>query len=155
MAITSSVLTEQAPQRDGRMRVSELHTDHRGLTYVRTYIANAEEDLAMALAAYAVQLDAQTQNEEGERNLRAILDGRFNAVTAQYLTVAQVRQRLRAFYQQATGAEVAKLAAFFLTLTDNQLQTLFGVSAGQVAALKTRLQARVDAGAAADTLAGE
>lgn len=62
--------------------------------------------------------------------------------TFNYSTIAQLRTRLRQRYQAATQLEVGKLAAFFLTLTDNQLKAVFGVDDVQLVTLKTRLQNR-------------
>ena len=155
MAITSSVIQNDAPQADGRRRVTEAHTDHLGVVHSRTYLADAETDVVAALAPRASQLVAELADAEFARNLTRILARQTTGLTTQHLTLAQLRQRLRAFYQTADRLEVCLLAAFFLTLTDAQLQSLFGVTAGQLPALKARLQARADVLTALESATGE
>ncbi len=155
MAIVNSQSVGDSAQIDGRRRITEAHTDHLGLVHLRTYLADAGFDVVAQLAARAGELEVGLADDEFRRNLRRILQRAAGGVTAQHLTLAQLRQRLRAFYQQAQPLEVCLLATFFLTLTNAQLQTMFEVTAGQVAALRTRLQARADITTALDSAIGE
>jgi hypothetical protein len=144
-------------QHDGRRRITERHTDHVGRVYRRTYLIDAVANIAARLTAFAVQLDAQLSEEEFQANLQAILTRQYTLLRAQYATFAQHRARLRLYYRdEATRLDVALIALYFLTLTDAQLQTIFGVSAGaQTTALKARLQVRADIIPALDAATGE
>lgn len=156
MAIVTST-TSSAPQRDGRLRVEERHTDHLGRVHLRTYLVPADTDLAARLSATATALEAQLAEEEFQRNLRAIKNRQYGRLTAQYATLAQHQARLRIYYRdEASMLEVALIATYLLTLTDARLQNIFGVSAGaQTTALKSRLQVRADIITGLDAATGE
>lgn len=65
--------------------------------------------------------------------------------TFRHSTAAQLRTALRQRFRTARGIALANLAEFCLTLTNAQLQSLFGVAAGaETTALRARLQAKVD-----------
>lgn len=155
MTIASSVLREDALQTDGRRRVTEAHTDHLGAVYLRTYLATGGFDAAAQLAARAAEIETQLADEEFGRDLDRITQRLFTGLTTNHLTLAQLRTRLRAYYVQATPLEVCVLATFFLTLSDAQLQSLFSVTAGQLPALKARLQTRADLLISLDAATGE
>jgi hypothetical protein len=72
-----------------------------------------------------------------------------------YSTIAQNVTALRRRFAESRGVRACRLAKWLLGRTDAQLRTAFGVTQGQIAALRTRLQERADAGDAADGKAGE
>ena len=62
------------------------------------------------------------------------------ALSFRYSTPAQLHTRLRGRYQQATGLEACRLAAWFLAnLTDRELGAAFQRTMAELAALKSRL----------------
>lgn len=58
-AVVRSEIIDVAPQADGRRYVTEVHTTDGGATYQRTYLADADLDIAAACAQYAVSLAEQ------------------------------------------------------------------------------------------------
>lgn len=144
MTIISSVIIEDALQRDTRRRIGEAHTDHLGRVHTVTYLAERSDDVQAILTARATALATQLAQEEFALNLTAIFEQRYNALTAQHLTIMQIRVRLRQAFQTANQLEACLLAAYFVTLTDAQLQNVFGVDSAQVVTLRQRLQNRAD-----------
>jgi hypothetical protein len=138
MSIVSSVIADISRQNDGRRWVHETHTDHTGVTWVRDWLATAIENLDTALAAYAVQLASDLARVEAEDWISQIkVDGSLVTVSLVHATLATIRQALRAAYRDATRTEAVMIGDFLSTLTDGQLQTLFGLTAGQVTTLRT------------------
>lgn len=138
MSIVSSVIAATDTQRDGRRWVRELHTDHVGVQYVRNYLAGAADNLTTALAAYALVLVANSNLEEIAKNVATItVDGSLASPTLVYSTLAENRTVLREVYRNATRTEAIMIGDFLNTLTDNQLATVFGITTGQAATLRT------------------
>ena len=59
-----------------------------------------------------------------------------------YTTRAQLLARIRDRYRTATGLEVVKAGVFLSEASDVELRAAFGVSQGQVASVRGRLQAQ-------------
>lgn len=72
MPIVSSVVLEDRVQVDGRRSVSELHTDHLGVQYPVSYMAEAKDDVGVVLVARAAQLEADLAAAEIAANLAAV-----------------------------------------------------------------------------------
>lgn len=155
MPIVSTEIVEDRIQIDGRRFIAERHVDHLGVGHVIRYLAESAADPNAVASARIAVLEQQLAAWEMGKNFVAILDGRFDDVTAQHNTVDSVRTAIREFYQTATGEQVGRLAAFLLTLSDAQLRALFNITQAQVPTLRVRLQARVDALNAVLTAAGE
>ena len=68
MAITSSIITENAVQVDGRRWIREKHTDHTGAQHFYSYIAHPGQDVDAILAARATALWEQLVEEELQKN---------------------------------------------------------------------------------------
>jgi hypothetical protein len=140
LPIVSSVVVQDAAQRDGRRAVRERHTDQLGLTCDVFYLAEAAASAPAALAVHAGVIDAGLITAELDANERAALAQQ--SPTFNYCTLAQFRTRLRQRFSEFTGWDLVRLGKFIngLGLSDAQLQSLFGVSAGaQLTALKTKL----------------
>lgn len=76
--------------------------------------------------------------------------------TFRYSTPAQLRQRVRQEFKNATGRRLHKIAAWAdANLTDVQLQNVFGITAPQAVTLRTKLQAMAARLNAFDTEAGQ
>ena len=58
-------------------------------------------------------------------------------ITLKESTVAQNAAAVRAVYKDMTQLQAVFTGEFLSTLTDNQLQNAFGLTAGQVTALRT------------------
>lgn len=145
MPITASIIVEDRVQRDLRRSIRERHTDHLGGVQDVAYLAEANADASATMAARVATIEAQLAAAELAKDIALILSGDYAGVTAQHVSVAEVRAALRALYQTATADQVGRIAGFLLTLTDAQLRTLFNMTQAQVTNLKVRLQAKVDA----------
>lgn len=137
MSIASSFIESTSLQKDGRSWVHEVHTDQIGAQYDRNYLADAGFDTAAALAAYATQLASDIQAQEIARNIADVTaNGSLANPTTVYSTAAQNFTALRAVYQFATQVQAIMIGDFLNTLTSNQLQNAFGLTAGQVTTLR-------------------
>lgn len=67
MAITSSTITEDRAQADGRRRIVERHTRDDGPDYFVTYLAPAGDDVSARMAARVADLNATFAAEASER----------------------------------------------------------------------------------------
>jgi hypothetical protein len=138
VAIVSSVIEEMGLQKDGRSWVREAHTDHLGFKHIRNYLAGAGLDTAAELAAYAVHLNEDTRLGEILRNIDDVTtNGSLATPSTEYSTPAQNFTGLKLAYAVATRVEAIMIGDFFNTLTNNQLQNAFGLTAGQVTTLRT------------------
>lgn len=150
MSIVTSQLDEVSPQADGRRWVRERHVDHLTRAHPRTYLAAAALDLDASLAAHAPLLAADLAEAEIAANLgRVIALGSEATISMVHATGAQARAAIRAAYRDATRHEAIMLGDFLAGQSDAVLQSLFGLSAGQVTSLRTnRLTPAVSAAAA-------
>ena len=137
MAIVSSVILADDPQRDGRRRVIELHVDHLGAQYRLSYLAEPAFDAVAGLPASAARIVSDSQAAEIAANIVAITTlGALATVTLAYSTLGQLRAALRAAYQAATRTEAIFIGDFLSALSDAQLQALFGMTVAQVITLR-------------------
>lgn len=139
MAIVSSTHTVGPAQKDGRSFVYEVHTDQYGQVYLAEYLAVANADYVTiktdrAAVIYQSLIDAEIA---AMLVLGAALTLRFankNALAAAY----------RQAYKAASRDEAARLAKWLLDhidagdFTDAQVQSAFGLTAGQYTTLKTK-----------------
>ena len=138
MSIVSSAIQATDTQKDGRRWVRELHTDHVGVQYVRHYLAQAADDLNVAMAAYAVILASNINLAEIAGNVAAVTaNGSLATISLLYSTAAENRAAGRLANQMATKTEAIMIGDFLSSLTDGQLQTVFSVTAGQVTTLRS------------------
>lgn len=138
MPIVSSVITGDERQRDGRRWVGELHTDHLGVQYPIRYLAEAAADIATVMRDRVAVIEDQLRGSEIAANVAAVmLDGSAASYTLAYSTAAQNFAALRAAYQGATRTQAIMVGDFLASLTNGQIQTAFGLTAGQVATLRT------------------
>ena len=144
MSIVSSVIQSDRSQADGRRKIVEAHTDHVGGIHRRQYMAAIGDNVQAGLTAAAAVIETTLASDEVNNNVGSIEEG--SAVTTfVHSTVGLLRTALRERFRNARGIILANLAEFCLTLTNAQLQSLFGVSAGaETTALRARLQAKVD-----------
>lgn len=138
MPIVSSIIQATHTQKDNRRWVIELHIDHVGVRYLRHYLAGILDNLDTALAAYAIVLASNINLAEIAKNIAFIVaDGSLALVTFVYSTMAENRSALREAYRNSTRVEAVMIGDFLSSLTDGQLQTIFGMTTGQVTTLRT------------------
>ena len=155
--IVSSVIASQTAQRDGRISVHEIHTDSLGVLWDHFYLALATDNLATALAAYAVILAGNLTQTEIANNITAVSTiGSLATPTFVYSTPAQNATALRAFYATTTQAQAVMIGDYLNTLSSAQLQAAFGLTAGQVTTLQTnKLQPAATLAASIRATAGQ
>ncbi len=138
-AIVSSSIVQKALQKDGRSYVIESHTDGIGGVHVREYLADPEADTKALMTAYATLLGDNLKASEMQSNYDRVLIGlyvfSFNHST-QAENLAYVRNR----YFEARQLVACQIAKFLLTITDDQLKTIFNTK--DLTALKVRLQTK-------------
>lgn len=138
MSIVSSVIASTNIQKDGRKWVREVHTDQVNVQYVRNYLAQAADNLTTALAAYAVILASDINRAEIATNVASVLaNGSLATVTTVYSTIAENRAALREAYRNLTRVDATMIGDFLNTLTDAQLASIFNITTGQAATLRT------------------
>jgi len=146
MPIVSSVIQTDRPQADGRRKIVEAHTDHLGRVHMRRYLAGDGDNVSAGLVTRAGEiLEGLVIHELGQHVSAVSQFGSGAVIVLVYVTAGEARSALREALRDARGIILANLAEFCLTLTNGQLQSLFGVSAGtQTTQLRSRLQAKVD-----------
>lgn len=137
MPIVNSVIVSAVTQIDLRISVVERHIDHLNIQYNHVWLAPAGTDLNTAMAAYALRLVDELRDSEIETNINDIRNNGDQATPSlDYSTGAQNFAVLRAVYQTATRVEAIMMADFLNTLTDQQLQNAFNMTAQQVTNLR-------------------
>lgn len=139
MAIVSSSILSDSPQKDGRRWIVAQFTDQAGQVYTQTYLApDAQFDIAARLAADATAIGLQLAAGEIAANISAVTTlGSLATPTFVYSAVAANVAALRAAYQTATQVQAIMMGDFLSSLTSGQLQTAFGLTALQVTTLRT------------------
>jgi hypothetical protein len=138
VSIVSSALTQELAQKDGRFWVEERHTDNLGLIWPVRYLAAIGTNVNALLTSRAVQIAADLVAAEIASNIAAVLsNGSLATIVLNYSTIAANRSALRAAYATATRTDAIMIGDFLSSLTDVQLQNLFGLTAGQVTTLRT------------------
>jgi hypothetical protein len=157
MTIAASETVSVSVQAGGRRYVHERHTDHLGVAHERTWLAGAADNLADALAVYAAKLAQALRAREIDANIATIIvNGSAAIVTFNHSTAAENRTALRMKYRVATRLEAIMIGDFLNSLTNAQLQTIFGMTNTQVNALRTnKLQPAATAAATIRTAAGQ
>lgn len=157
MPIVSSDHVVGPPQADGRVYVTETHTDQYGLTYTAEYIADPlTADYIAVRDARATAMSAQLI----DREVRAMLV--LGAPLAfRYAAASDLAAGFRAAYKFAKKVESGRLAKWILDhidaadFTDAQVRNVFGLSAGQYTTLKAKFTTYRDAYNALVAAAGE
>jgi hypothetical protein len=140
MSIVSSTHVVGPAQRDGRVYVTETHTDNVGLFYIITYLIAAGADYVAIRTARAAVL--ATQIADDEYDARVAVDG---WSPLEYQTASQFAARLRAAYRVASDLECARLATWIMNridageFTETQVQNAFGLTLAQWTTLKAKL----------------
>lgn len=137
-AVLTSVIAQDLAQKDGRRWIEELHTDQFGIQHPRFYMCAAAFDAAAQLLLDKAQTIIDLQNQETDTNVAQVTTiGSLAAPTFNYSTVNQNLAALRAAYQTSTQTQAIMIGDYLSTLTDAQLQNIFGLTAGQVTTLRS------------------
>lgn len=137
MTIVASAVVAEAAQQDGRFWATETHTDQMGLKYIYQYLAATGTDTAAILTARAPQIAQQLDSNEVGANLANIIaNGSLATLTFNYSTAAELRAAGRTAYATATLVQAVMIGDFLSSLTDTQLQNIFGMFPAQVTTLR-------------------
>ncbi len=153
--IVSSKIIEDRAQRDGRRDVCELHVDHLGVSHEFRYLAESAADVAAVMVGRVSQLNAQLASHEIAHNLDSIETRGEGSPATEFTTVTQTIAEVRIRFQQAHGLAACRIAKWLLGRTDAQLRAAFGINLPQVVSLRSRLQAKANAGDTAANQEGE
>ena len=88
MPITSSQISEDSQQADGRRWVTEEHTSGTGKTYRVVYLAESESDIAVVMVARVSGIDQSLIDTEILKYLNRIEQG-LNVIGLTYTETAQ------------------------------------------------------------------
>ena len=137
MAIESSAFAVGVPQADGRVWVTETHTDHLGNEYPFSYLASPTANHQAVMDARISRIEQALAESEF---LEAIEVEGWSPLKHQ--TGAQFAARFRARYKDASRVECAKLAKWILDridagdFTDAAVRNAFGLTVTQWNTLK-------------------
>lgn len=135
--IVSSIVVGSTVQRDGRLSVDERHTDSNGAAWNYGWLAPGGTDPNTFLATHASAILAQLNAGEIAANVAQVMTfGSLAVVSTAYSTNAQNLAALRTAYQSASQLQAIMVGDFLSSLTDGQLQSIFGMTAGQVTTLR-------------------
>lgn len=138
MPIVSSVISDDAAQRDGRRWITELHTDHLGEQYRFAYLGPAGVDANAILSARVSGIAQALIDREVGRNVEEIMRlGSEATPTLRHSTVAENVLALRQAYASAARLEAIMAGDYLSARTDAQLRTAFSMTAAQVTTLRT------------------
>jgi hypothetical protein len=151
MTISTSTIVEDRAQRDGRRHVTERHVDHVGVVFLIPYMGEAGANVNTLMAARVAILEAAAIANELEQLIATLPPN----PTLNYATIGQAGTLIRNRFKDARGLEAGRIAVWLLARTDAQLRNAFGMTQGQVDALKIRLQAAADKYNAAIAMTGE
>jgi len=110
----TSIIVSADPQRDGRLKVHELHAfDRSAYTHI-WYMAEVTDDLEVNLAIHASIYQAQIESGEVDTCIDQLKDPVI-ATRLDFLT------RLVKAYLNSTGLETGRLATYLQTLNPTEL----------------------------------
>lgn len=143
MAIVNSQIVEDSPQADGRRHVRERHTDHVGGIWRVAYMAEESADVNATMAARVPVLEAQIKAGELERAIEfALQDGPGVSPPLNWSTNTEFGLALRERYKISTQRDAYRIGWYVdqFNLSDVQLRNFFGLTNGQVAAARAKLE---------------
>jgi hypothetical protein len=159
MAITSSVVTVEHAQIDGRRYVREVHSDAQGVAAQIDYLgpANAQTTAQSVANARALILNVTLADEEvlGKVEIDA------TPLPLRFQTAAEFLQRIRDIYRHLSREQLARLARWITRRIDAgdvtvaQLRNAWGLTLAQWNALETRMRALRTNIEAVDAAVGE
>lgn len=159
MSITSSVVTIEAAQKDGRRWVHEAHSDAIGVAQLVDYLGSSDVASTAQATANARALVLNIVLADTEFAAKRMIDA--SPLPLRWQTAAQFIARIRAAYKSFGKVDLARLATWILhritdgTVTDAQLQAAFGLTSGQWTTLKARMQTLANEQADIDSAAGQ
>ncbi len=155
-AVNTARIKSSHTMHDGRKYVTEEVVDTQGNFHPRLYLAAAGEDSQAHLVETQAQYEASLTEDELASHLRQVVElGGDAVISLKFVTPGNLRSYLREHFRDMHGVEVGRMAEFLLTMTDNQLKTLFSANDVQLVPLKQRLQQRADTTNTVDSYGGE
>ena len=158
MAIVSSTHTlESHAQADGSVFVTEDHIDNIGQHIFVTYRAAAGTDYVAIRTMRAAQIGARQQTDE----IVAVLAADVDPAPLVYATKSKLAIAFRELFRRSRKQETARMARWILDridsgfVTEAQIQSVFGLTAGQWTTLKAKLTDLRAAHVAANNAQGE
>ena len=136
--IISSVVAAQSIQKDGRIWITEVHTDSLGAKYQINYLATDISKLAASLAANAVSILNDLLNQEIQNNINEIvMYGSKFVPTVNYSTVAANFAELKAVWINFTQTQAIMIGDYLNQLSAATLESVFGWSPEQTASIQS------------------
>lgn len=138
VTVISSQTIINGIQKDGRRYVQEIFNLSNGRIEQVVYLSDAGFDTGLHLADDATQLIADLTASEINDNINQVTTlGSLAAPNLVFSAAPANFAALRIFYAAATQIQAVMVGDFLNTLTNGQLQTAFGITAGQVTTLRT------------------
>lgn len=144
MAITSSVVTVEGAQIDGRRWVREVHSDAQGIAQIVDYLGASDAASTAQSIANARALVLNALLADGEVGTKTAIDG--NPLPFRWQTAAEFLDRLRALYRNLSRDDLARLARWITRridagdVTTTQLRNAFGLNTTQWTTLETKMR---------------
>jgi hypothetical protein len=137
-SIVSSKIIADLVQRDGRHWITERHVDNAGIEHLVTYLAAVGTDAAAVMAARVAQLAADIATGEITANVADVINrGSLASPSLVYSIAADNIAALREVYRTSTDRQAVMIGDYLSSLSNAQLQTAFGLTAGQVTTLRS------------------
>lgn len=138
--IVSSQIVADRAQADGRRYVTERHTDSEGATHDVTYLAESDGDAQATANARQATILAQLNRHEISANMAKALNAELQ-YSFKYSTFGENAAELRQLFLVATKWELLTLGWVIneLSLSDNQLKTIFEVDDAGLIPVKAKL----------------
>jgi len=142
MPIITSEITSDSTDLSGRRYINVRAPDHVGAMFRATCLVRNQTP-AEVLAEMVTRFEADAKQAELDANLANAQNDEAPSPTFNWCTRLEFGAVLREAYRDARGKVAARLAWYVAQfgLTDAQLRNLFGVTAAQLPALKTRIAA--------------
>lgn len=138
MSIVSSIIASQSVQTDGRVWVTEAHTDQLGVIYNITYLAQDSSGISAHLANSATNLAAQLTANEIASNIAALTtQGKYATPTLNYSTAQANAAALCAAWASMTATQAIFVGEYLNTIPASGLTAPFGWTLAQVEAAQT------------------
>lgn len=159
MAITSSVVTVEHAQRDGRRWVTEVHSDAQGECVRLSYLGASNAQTTAQGIANARVTTLNVRLADAEARSKCEIDA--NPVPFRYQTAGEFLDRIRATYRSLSREELARLARYITrriddgSVTTTQLRNAWGLTSGQWTTLEAKMRTLRSDIEAIDGAAGE
>lgn len=145
MSITSSVVTIEGAQVDGRRWVLEVHSDAQGEVARISYLGPSDAASTAQSVANARAVLLNTSLADAEAVAKCLIDA--NPLPLRFQTATEFLNRLRAFYRAGKAMQLVRLARWITRRIDDgsatvtQLRTVWGLTLTQWQTLEAKMRA--------------